>query len=94
MDFFKTPGNRYRLLVLFTLALFSQWSGIAIVSNYSAMLYKNAGILDARQRLGLSTGNSLPAVCTSVSCGMMADRFGRRPIFLTATNGMFGTLIL
>ncbi|KAL8372308.1 hypothetical protein RB595_001886 [Gaeumannomyces hyphopodioides] len=94
MDFFRTPGNRYRLLVLFTLALFSQWSGNAIVSNYSALLYKNAGILDPRQRLGLSTGNSLLAVFISVSCAMMVDRFGRRPIFLTATGGMFGTLIL
>lgn len=31
LDFFRTPGNRYRLLLLASLGLFSQWSGNGLV---------------------------------------------------------------
>ncbi|KAI6383080.1 hypothetical protein MCOR25_000268 [Pyricularia grisea] len=94
MDFFRTPGNRYRLMILISLGLFSQWSGNAIISNYSAILYENAGITDSTARLGLSAGNSMLAVVVSITCAMLVDRFGRRPIFLIATGGMLGTLII
>ncbi|KAJ8125436.1 hypothetical protein O1611_g8202 [Lasiodiplodia mahajangana] len=49
LDFFKTKGNRYRLMVLFSLGLFSQWSGNAIISNYSNKLYEQAGIMGSEQ---------------------------------------------
>lgn len=122
MDFFRTPGNRYRLMILISLGLFSQWSGNAIISNYSAILYENAGISDATARLGvslskhaiwprkekkkhlltisfffhlqLSAGNSMLAVVVSITCAMLVDKFGRRPIFLIATGGMLGTLVI
>lgn len=54
LDFFKTKGNRYRLIVLFSLGLFSQWSGNAIISNYSNKLYEQAGIRDSTQKFGVS----------------------------------------
>lgn len=31
LDFFRTPGNRYRLILLASLGLFSQWSGNGLV---------------------------------------------------------------
>lgn len=34
LDFLRTAGNKYRLMVLISLGLFSQWSGNAIISNY------------------------------------------------------------
>lgn len=55
LDFFKTKGNRYRLAVLFSLGLFSQWSGNAIISNYSNILYEQAGITDSNQKFGVSS---------------------------------------
>lgn len=33
LDFMKTKGNRYRLAVLISLGVFSQWSGNAIISS-------------------------------------------------------------
>lgn len=55
LDFFRTKGNRYRLAVLFSLGLFSQWSGNAIISNYSNVLYEQAGITNSTQKFGVST---------------------------------------
>ncbi|KAG7131026.1 Lactose permease like protein [Verticillium longisporum] len=92
IDFFKTKGNRYRLIVIIALGIFSQWSGNAIISNYTSLLYGNAGISDETARLGLNAGNTSMSMIVSISFALMVDRVGRRPIFLLATGGMFGTL--
>lgn len=93
MDFFKTKGNRYRFYVLISLGIFSQWSGNAIISNYASMLYETAGIMDSTQKLGLSAGQTCMSLIVSLSMAMLVDKFGRRPMFLAATGGMFGTFI-
>ncbi len=90
-DFFKTRGNRYRLAILLSLGIFSQWSGNAIISNYSAKLYESAGITNSTAKLGLSAGQTVLALIVSLTMAMLVDKIGRRPMFLAATGGMFGT---
>lgn len=53
LDFFKTPGNRYRLMILVSLGFFSQWSGNAIISNYTNLLYEGVGIDSSTVKLGV-----------------------------------------
>ncbi|KAI8954161.1 general substrate transporter [Xylaria longipes] len=89
LDFFKTKGNRYRLAVLFSLGLFSQWSGNAIISNYSNVLYEQAGIQSSEQKFGLQTGSTALSLIVSITMATLIDKFGRRPLFLTSTSGMF-----
>ncbi|KAI1852331.1 hypothetical protein JX265_006381 [Neoarthrinium moseri] len=93
IDFFKTKGNRYRFIILVSLGIFSQWSGNAIISNYASMLYEAAGIHDSNARLGLQGGQTIMALVVSVSTALTVDRFGRRPLFLTATGGMFTVFV-
>lgn len=93
MDFFRTKGNRYRLAVLLSLGIFSQWSGNAIISNYSSLLYDSAGVTDSTQKLGLTAGSTCMSLIISVFMALNVDRFGRRPSFLAATGGMFATFI-
>ncbi|ORY68878.1 general substrate transporter [Pseudomassariella vexata] len=93
IDFFRTKGNRYRLMVLVSLGIFSQWSGNAVISNYAGTLYEQAGIKDSNSKFGLSGGQTILSLIVSVSMATMVDRFGRRPIFLTSTGGMFGVFI-
>lgn len=94
LDFFKTKGNRYRLLILVSLGFFSQWSGNAIISNYSSILYESAGITSSTQKLGLSAGQTSLSLVISLTMAMLVDKYGRRPMFLTATGGMCATLAL
>ena len=94
LDFFRTPGNRYRLGVLISLGFFSQWSGNAIVSNYSKQLYEDAGVTDSLSRLGLSAGQTTFSTIVSITFALQVDRWGRRPIWLLATAGMLVSLIL
>ncbi|KAM0813233.1 putative General substrate transporter [Seiridium cardinale] len=93
VDFLKTKGNRYRLIILISLGLFSQWSGNAIISNYTSVLYDSVGITDSTQKLGLAAGQAVLALIVSSTMAMTIDRFGRRPLFLTATSGMFVVFI-
>lgn len=93
LDFFKTKGNRYRLAVLISLGVFSQWSGNAIISNYSSTLYDTAGVTGSTQKLGLSAGQTGLSLIISVTMALLVDKVGRRPMFLTATAGMFFTFI-
>lgn len=93
LDFFRTKGNRYRLAVITSLGIFSQWSGNAIISNYISTLYDQAGVTDSTKKLGLSGGQTFLSLIVSVTMALLVDRIGRRPLFLAATGGMFGTFI-
>ncbi len=93
LDFFRTRGNRYRLIVLLSLGIFSQWSGNAIISNYQSILYDTAGVSDPTKKLGLSGGQTALALIVSVTMAMLVDRIGRRVMFITATGGMCVTFI-
>ncbi|KAK3722147.1 hypothetical protein LTR37_002580 [Vermiconidia calcicola] len=87
-DFFKTKGNRYRLGLIITLGIFSQWSGNALFSYYAGKIYEAAGVDGVRPQLGLDGGNKVLSLIISISCAMLCDRVGRRPLFLAATGGM------
>ncbi|KAJ7671970.1 general substrate transporter [Mycena olivaceomarginata] len=87
-DFFKTRGNRYRLLLIISLGLFSQWSGNGLVSYYATNVYDSVGITSPNSQLGINGGLSILSLIVSVTFAMLCDRVGRRPLFLAATIGM------
>jgi hypothetical protein len=50
-DFVKTKGNRYRLAILVSLGIISQYSGNALFSNYMNLIYNSMGITDQNQKI-------------------------------------------
>jgi len=94
LDFFKTKGNRYRLMLLASLGLFSQWSGNGLVSYYAHDVYDSIGITDGDTQLGLNGGLTILSLIVSVSCALLIDRVGRRPLFIAATASMCVTFIV
>ncbi|KFY45409.1 hypothetical protein V495_03000 [Pseudogymnoascus sp. VKM F-4514 (FW-929)] len=93
-DFLKTRGNRYRLMLLVSLGIISQYSGNALISNYANLVYKSAGITDEAQKTGINAGEQLLKLFVAVGFSMGIDRFGRRPLFLVATTGMFFSFLI
>jgi hypothetical protein len=61
LDFFKTRGNRWRLAIIISIGVISQYSGNAVISNYANLIYEGAGITSQVQKLGVST-------CSSTTC--------------------------
>jgi sugar porter (SP) family MFS transporter len=88
LDFMKTRGNRYRLLLLVAMGVISQYSGNAIISNYSGLLYKSMGIASENQRIPLNGGQTLLSLIVSLVAATLVDRVGRRPLFLISLTGM------
>jgi MFS family permease len=54
IDFLKTRGNRWRLAILISLGIISQYSGNALFSNYINLVYEGAGIKSQSQKMGVS----------------------------------------
>lgn len=50
----KTKGNRWRLAIIVSVGLISQYSGNAVISNYMNLIYDGAGITDQNKKLGVS----------------------------------------
>jgi sugar porter (SP) family MFS transporter len=93
MDFLKTKGNRWRLAILISLGIISQYSGNALFSNYINLVYTGAGIKDQNQKLGLSAGERFLYLGVALYSATLIDKVGRRPLFLAATTGMVVSFI-
>ena len=54
LDFLKGRGNQWRLAILISLGLISQYSGSALFSNYINLVYEGAGIKSQSQKMLVS----------------------------------------
>ncbi|KAH9884350.1 sugar transporter-like protein [Xylariomycetidae sp. FL2044] len=88
LDFLRTKGNRWRLAILISLGVISQYSGNALFSNYMDTIYEGAGIGDQDKKLALSGGKVILDLIVTMLAALNVDRFGRRPLFLLSTSGM------
>ncbi|KAF2641808.1 hexose transporter-like protein [Massarina eburnea CBS 473.64] len=88
LDFLKTRGNRWRLAILISLGIISQYSGNALFSNYINLVYEGAGIKSQNKKMILSGAERLIYLGISIYSATLIDKVGRRPLFLAATAGM------
>lgn len=88
LDFVKTKGNRYRLFLIATAGLFSQWSGNGLTSYYFSKVMDSIGITDTNTQFEINGCLTILSLIISVSCAFLIDKIGRRPLFLAATTGM------
>lgn len=91
LELFKTVGNRRRLLILVTLGFFSQWSGNGLVSYYMSDVLGKAGVSNHKTQLEINGILNIINFLTAVTMCFFIDKFGRRPLFLFATGGMFAS---
>lgn len=54
LDFLKTRGNRWRLAIIISLGIISQYSGNALFSNYIDIIYEGAGVKEQNKKLAVS----------------------------------------
>jgi hypothetical protein len=87
LDFFRTKGNRWRLAIVISLGVISQYSGNALLSNYMDAVYIGAGITNQNQKLAISTGKTILDLGCAIAAALHVDKVGRRPLFLTAICG-------
>lgn len=93
MDFLRTRGNRWRLAILISLGVISQYSGNSLFSNYINLIYEGAGIKDQNKKMALSGGERVLSLCVALYSATLIDKVGRRKLFLISTTGMFFSFV-
>lgn len=92
--FFKTIGNRRRLLIILTLGLFSQWSGNGLASYYLNIVLEGVGITNDNTKLLINGGIQIMNMIVALGQCFVVDYVGRRTLFLVSTSGMFVTFCI
>ncbi|KAL4248750.1 major facilitator superfamily protein [Abortiporus biennis] len=93
-SFIKTPGNRRRLRIMIGIAFFSQWSGNNLISYYMNQIFTAIGITDPTTQLLINGLLNIYNFIIAISAGLLCDRIGRRPMFITSTIGMLVFYVL
>ncbi|KAL5597197.1 hypothetical protein FOBRF1_010990 [Fusarium oxysporum] len=91
LQFFKTKGNRHRLLVVASLGFIIQWCGNQLIGPYLALVLSDIGITDGETQNLINGGLQIYNFIIACSSATLIDRIGRRPLLLTSTIGMLST---
>ena len=75
-DFVKTKGNRWRLAIIISLGVISQYSGNALFSNYMNTIYGGAGITDQNQKLAVRACLSKLNISRSLTAHFLVAQHG------------------
>ncbi|CAI7589328.1 unnamed protein product [Penicillium pancosmium] len=87
-EFWSTPGNRHRSIILISIGFFSQWSGNGIVSYFLPQVLKLIGITNSNTVLTINLILSAVNVVSATGICFWVDYFGRRKLFLTSSISM------
>lgn len=81
------PGVRKVLLIGIALAVLQQWTGINILFNYAAEVYRSAGFGENDILLNIVITGAINLIFTVLSM-LIVDRVGRRPLMLFGCLGI------
>ncbi|KAG2367842.1 general substrate transporter [Suillus spraguei] len=88
MTCFATPGNRRRVFIIISIAIFSQWSGNGLVSSYISFVLDGIGITKTRTKSIINGCLQIFNLASALLGTMLVDKLGRRKLFLISNFGM------
>ncbi|KAJ4317397.1 hypothetical protein N0V84_007374 [Fusarium piperis] len=94
MSFFKTRGNRHRLLICVLVGFMIQWAGNGIVSYYLAPILESVGVTESLSQAGINLGLQVWNAILAALGAMACERYGRRPLWLLSASGMLCSFIV
>ncbi|KAH7142665.1 lactose permease [Dactylonectria estremocensis] len=93
-ELFNTRQARYRTAMVILVAFFGQWSGNNVVSYFMPMMLSQAGITNPDTQLLLNALSGVFNFIAAVIGATLADRLGRRKMFLYGLTGALISYIL
>lgn len=88
-EWIKTSANRYRLFIIVTVGFIIQWTGNALISYYLHLVLNSIGITNSKTQLIINGCININGVIWGNLFSVLANRIGRRPLFLYGMAGMF-----
>ncbi|CAO2653948.1 Nn.00g106810.m01.CDS01 [Neocucurbitaria sp. VM-36] len=83
-----TPGNRKRLMLSVAIGVATQWVGNGIITFYLAPVLRTVGIDSALKQQGINGGLQIYNWFLACGAALLAERAGRRRLFLTSASTM------
>ncbi|TPX17550.1 uncharacterized protein E0L32_012143 [Thyridium curvatum] len=93
-SFFKTKGNRHRLMICVLVGFMIQWAGNGIVSYYLAPILNSVGVTDPVSQAGINLGLQVWNAVLAAMGALAAERYGRRILWLLSASGMLCAFIV
>ncbi|KAM9362207.1 solute carrier family 2 member 9, like 1 [Symphorus nematophorus] len=98
LQLLRDRGVRWQLIMIMTIYLCNQLSGMSAISIFSFDIFLNAGIPRDKIRY-VTLGLGITEIITSITCGLLIDRTGRRLLFwggygVTFASWVFVTVTL
>lgn len=84
----KSKGNRKRFMICVAVAVLTLWNGQGVISYYFSPILDSIGITSTEQQTGINGGMSIWNFLCSLVGALLADRLGRRKLWLISFIGM------
>lgn len=84
----RSRPNRKRLGIVLSVAILTLWNGQGVISYYFSPILDSIGITRTDQQTGINGGMSVWNLLCSLAGAFLADRIGRRPLWLISFVGM------
>ncbi|RSM01339.1 hypothetical protein CEP52_008591 [Fusarium oligoseptatum] len=88
-QFFKSPANRHRLIILVSLGFFVQWSGNGLVSYYLTKILASIGISTQEEQTKLVGTLATFNYGNAIVAAMLSAKLARRTMFVGGGIAMF-----
>ncbi|KAJ5288637.1 hypothetical protein N7478_001667 [Penicillium angulare] len=85
---YRSPANRNRIALVATVALLTLWNGQGVISYYFSPILTSIGITSTPQQTGINGGLQIWNLLSSLAGALLADKIGRRTLWLTSFIGM------
>lgn len=85
-ELFNSREQRYRTMLVFSMAFFGQWSGNGPVSYYYPTMVQGAGITNNHTRLLYNGMQNVVSFAGAIFGAIYTDKWGRRPQLLVSTG--------
>ncbi|RSH90688.1 hypothetical protein EHS25_001293 [Saitozyma podzolica] len=94
IQFFKTKGNRHRLIICILVGFMCQWAGNGIVTYYLSPILTSAGVTDPGIQSIINVCMNMWNYPWAIAGALLANRLGRRTLFFISTAGMLVCYII
>ncbi|EXJ94890.1 hypothetical protein A1O1_00008 [Capronia coronata CBS 617.96] len=84
----RTSANRKRVGVVIAVALLTLWNGQGVISYYFSPILTSIGITSTTSQTGINGGLQIWNLICAMFGALLADRIGRRPLWLLSFIGM------
>lgn len=84
----KTKADRRRVFLCIFIPLAVLWSGQGVITYYFTQMLDSVGITSTNAQTGINGGMSIWNLLWAIVGIILADRVGRRPLWLTSFVGM------